>query len=109
MIYTQILGTVQKQDKQDAQLTSELRNTTSTFILTIWTSQPGYSINFGDHIQLQDTHTLSTIFRYMDHIITMVAEIELYLSNMKREDGFCLSKSWKPLFFFLKEYERPPL
>jgi hypothetical protein len=109
MIYTQIFGTVQTQDRQAAQLTSELRNTISTFILTIWINHPGHSLNFGEHIQLQDTITLSTIFRYMDHIIRKVTEIELYLSNVNREGGFCLSKSWKPLYFFLKEYERPPL
>jgi hypothetical protein len=32
-------------------------------------------------------------------------EIELHPNNMKREVGFCLSKSWKPLIFSL---EKPP-
>jgi hypothetical protein len=34
-------------------------------------------------------------------------EIELHRNNMNREDGFCLSKSWKPLICSLKDRRKP--
>jgi hypothetical protein len=54
--------------------------------------------------QPSEPHTviISTEPRYMDRIIRVAIGIELHPSNTKREDGFCLSKSWKPLIFFLK-------
>jgi hypothetical protein len=54
------------------------------------------------------TTILSTKPRYMDHIITELIEIELHPNNMNREDGFCLSKLWKPLICSLKERRKPP-
>jgi hypothetical protein len=62
-----------------------------------------HSINLGHHIQLQNTTILSTKPRYMDRIIKEAIEIELHPNNMNREDGFCLSKSWKPLIDSLKD------
>jgi hypothetical protein len=55
-----------------------------------------YSISLGHHIQLHNT-ILSTKPRYMDHIIREAIENELHSNNMNREDGFCPSRSWKPL------------
>jgi hypothetical protein len=51
-----------------------------------------HSINLGHRIQLQNTTILSTKPRYMDCIIKEAIEIELHPNNMRREDGFCLSK-----------------
>jgi hypothetical protein len=39
--------------------------------------------------------------KYMKCIIRDVVEIEFHPSNMNREDGLCLSKSWKPLIYSL--------
>jgi hypothetical protein len=61
------------------------------------------SINLGHHIQLQNTTILSTKPRYWDRIIREAIEIQLHPNNMNREDGFCLSKSWKPLIYSLKD------
>jgi hypothetical protein len=38
----------------------------------------------------------------MDRIIREAIEIELNPYNMNKEEGFCLSKSWKPLICTLK-------
>jgi hypothetical protein len=38
----------------------------------------------------------------MDWMIREVTEIELQLNSMNREDGFCLSQSWKPLIHTLR-------
>jgi hypothetical protein len=34
----------------------------------------------------------------MECMVREVIEIELHPGNMNREEGFSLSKSWKPLF-----------
>jgi hypothetical protein len=51
----------------------------------------------GHHMQFQDTTILFTKSRYMDWMIREAIEIELHSNNMNREDGLCLSWSWKPL------------
>jgi hypothetical protein len=66
-----------------------------------------HSINLGHHIQLQNTTTISTKPRYMDRIIREAIEIELHPNSMNREDGFYLSKSWKPLICSLKDCRKP--
>jgi hypothetical protein len=66
-----------------------------------------HSINLGHCIQL---HHITIRFikpRYMDHIIKEATEIELHPKNIKREDGFCLSKSWTPLICSLKDCREP--
>jgi hypothetical protein len=44
----------------------------------------------------------------MDRIIREPTEIELHPNDMNREDGFCISKSWKPLICCLKDCRNPP-
>jgi hypothetical protein len=44
----------------------------------------------------------------MDHVITEVIKIELHPNNMNREDGFCLSRSWKLLIHSLSNCRKSP-
>jgi hypothetical protein len=67
-----------------------------------------HSISRGNHIQLQNTKILSTKSRYMDWLIKEATEIEQHLNNMNKEDGLCLSRSWKPLIHSLKVRINPP-
>jgi hypothetical protein len=57
--------------------------------------------------ELQNTTILSTKPRYWDRIIREAIEIEPHPNNINREDGFCLSKSWKPLIYSLKDHRKP--
>jgi hypothetical protein len=61
-----------------------------------------HSINQRHHIQFRNSSILATKTRYMDHSVREAIEIELQPYNVNREDGFCLSKSWKPLIRSLK-------
>jgi hypothetical protein len=65
------------------------------------------SISRGHRIQFQDTKILSTKSRYMDRLFREVIEVELYPNNMNREDGFCQSRSWKPLIHSFKVHRNP--
>jgi hypothetical protein len=42
----------------------------------------------------------------MDYIMKEAIQIELHPSNINREDGFLLSRSWKPLIHSLKEWKQ---
>jgi hypothetical protein len=68
-----------------------------------------HSINLDHHIQLQNITILSTKSTYMDRMIRKTSEIELHPNNMNREDGFRLSRSWKPYIHSLKGYRKPPI
>jgi hypothetical protein len=57
-----------------------------------------HSINLGHHIQLYNTS-----------VIREVTGIVLNPNHMSRKDGFCLSKSWKPLIYLLKCQKKPSL
>jgi hypothetical protein len=48
-------------------------------------------------IELLDSGILSTKSRYMDWMIREAIEIVLHSENMNKEDGLCLTRSWKPL------------
>jgi hypothetical protein len=61
-----------------------------------------HSFHQEHRIHFNCTSILSTKTRYMDCIIREAIEIELHPHNMNREEGFCLSKSWKPLICTLK-------
>jgi hypothetical protein len=61
-----------------------------------------HSIDQGHRIQFHNSSILATKIRYMDRIVRVAIEIELHPYNINREDGFCLSKSRKPLIDSLK-------
>jgi hypothetical protein len=44
----------------------------------------------------------------MDRIMKGEIEIELRPHSMKRKDSCCLTKSWKPLVYSLKDSRAPP-
>lgn len=75
----------------------------------IWLDHPDksivvvHSISLGPYIQLHNT-ILFTKPRYVDHIAREKIEIGFLPSSLNREDGFCVSKSWKP-HIFMKEVE----
>jgi hypothetical protein len=62
-----------------------------------------HSVDLGHPIQFHNTSILATETQHMDRIVREAIETELHSNNMKREVGFCLSKSWKPLIFSLKK------
>jgi hypothetical protein len=57
-------------------------------------------------MQLRNTGVLAKKFRRMDCIIREVIEIELHPNIINREDGFSLSRSWKPLICILRNGNR---
>jgi hypothetical protein len=59
-----------------------------------------HSINLGHRTQ---PSILAKKSRYMGRIIGKVIEIELHPNKINMEDGFSLSKSWKPLIRDLRE------
>jgi hypothetical protein len=64
-----------------------------------------HSINLEHHIQLHNTSVLSTKSRYVGRIFRE-ADRELHLNHTNKEDGLCLSKSWKVLICFLEEHRK---
>jgi hypothetical protein len=50
------------------------------------------------------------VFRivFWDVLIKEANEVELHPNNMNREDGLCLSQSWKPLIQSLKAHRNSP-
>jgi hypothetical protein len=61
-----------------------------------------HSIHQEHRILFNSTCILSTKTKYLDRIIREAIEIELHPYNMNKEEGFRLSKSWKPLICTLK-------
>jgi hypothetical protein len=68
-----------------------------------------HSVNLMHRIQLHHTGILSSKPEYVDRIITEAIEIEHHPNNKNREDGFCPSKSWKPLVCSLNDRGKSPL
>jgi hypothetical protein len=67
-----------------------------------------HSINLGCCIQVQNTskHPVQQNQIYGLYNLETV-EIELHSNNINKENGFCLSKAWKPLICFLKNCRNP--
>jgi hypothetical protein len=63
----------------------------------------------GYRIQFNDTIILAKKPGCMEHIIREAIQIELHSDNVKREEGFSLSKSWKPLIQALNDCRKASL
>jgi hypothetical protein len=57
-----------------------------------------HSINQRHRIQFHNSSILASKTRYIDHTVREAIVIELHPYNINRDGGFCLSKSWKPLY-----------
>jgi hypothetical protein len=52
---------------------------------------------------LNNASFLARKFRHVNRLFREVVRIELYQNNVSGEDGFYLSRLWKPLIHFLKK------
>jgi hypothetical protein len=64
-----------------------------------------HSIDHNRHcIQFHNSSILAMKTRYTDHIVREAIGIELNPYIIKKEGGFCLSKSWKPRMGYLETF-----
>jgi len=60
-----------------------------------------------DHsIQFHDANILAKKSGHMEHHVRDMTEIEVHHDNINKEEGFFLSKSWRPLTWSLKEWKK---
>jgi len=62
-----------------------------------------HSINLGHCIQFPDISILAKKSGYLECLIKEMTDRELHSDNLNREEGFSLSRSWRPLIQVLKK------
>jgi hypothetical protein len=63
-------------------------------------------MTLGHCIQLQNTSIVARKSGRVVYVIRDVTGIEHHANNINRQDGFCLSRSWKLLIRELKEQKQ---
>lgn len=90
------------QGRQDVQLTLVSMSTIRLSASQSWQGTSTWNITSRSKTPASPTTNPKTIMEAIETI-----ETKLHPSNMNRENGFSLNKSWKPLFYPLNEYRKP--
>jgi hypothetical protein len=67
-----------------------------------WNTKVTSAINLTQN----NTNIMAKISEYIGQLLNEVINVELHTTSMNQEDGFFLSRLWKPVVYSLKEENR---